>query len=180
MKRRLFLSFPLLLPSLAGNTKIPRAGNGFKVPAGKDRYDNDLHYLGARLDCKVSSKDSEGDQCIYELSTTEKSGPPFHIHYSQDEWFYVIRGEFMFKIGHEMFYLKPGDSAFGPRKMPHSYTKTSNGDAQLLMCYQPAGSIELFFREASRLQHSSDQDMQPIFRKHGMDILGPPLRNGEV
>jgi mannose-6-phosphate isomerase-like protein (cupin superfamily) len=57
---------------------------------------------------------------IYDTLRQEKGGPALHVHYSQDEWFYVIKGEFIAKIGEEQLHLKAGDSAFAPRKIPHN------------------------------------------------------------
>jgi mannose-6-phosphate isomerase-like protein (cupin superfamily) len=179
MKRRSFLQIPLLATSLVAGAEITqrqRAEEGFKVPSGKDRYDIELTYLGARFCCKVSGKDSAGAFCIYDSISMEKGGPAYHLHYFQDEWFYVIKGEFMFKIGHEMFYLKPGDSAFGPRKIPHAFAKTSEGAGQLLIVFQPAGSMELFFQEAGLQKNETPEAMQKLFSKHGMEMLGPPLK----
>ena len=28
-----------------------------------------------------------------------KGGPPRHVHFEQDEWFYVIKGDYVFEVG---------------------------------------------------------------------------------
>jgi mannose-6-phosphate isomerase-like protein (cupin superfamily) len=181
MNRRFFLQLPLPLGFAAMDARANepsenRVANGFKVPAGRDRFDEELGFGGDRYFCKVSAKDTDEDLCIYEVTRMDKGGPAYHIHYLQDEWFYVLRGEFTFKIGHEMFFLKAGDSAFGPRKIPHAYAKTSEGEGKMVVVFQPARTIELFLKEAGQLRDGSQDALQKIFRKHEMEMLGPPLK----
>jgi mannose-6-phosphate isomerase-like protein (cupin superfamily) len=41
--------------------------------------------------------------------------PRFHVHHEQDEWIYVMTGEFVAKVGGERMRLKAGDSLLMPR-----------------------------------------------------------------
>jgi mannose-6-phosphate isomerase-like protein (cupin superfamily) len=61
--------------------------------------------MGGLFDCKVSSKDTDGDLLIYDSIRHSKGGPPMHLHYNQDEWFYVIKGDFLVRVGEEKFTL---------------------------------------------------------------------------
>src|SRR3982751_5991120 len=154
MKRRLFLQFPLLASVLAANANTSsneRPLKGFKVAANKDRYQEDLLIMGGKFDLKVSTKDTDGDLLIYDTVRHEKGGPAVHLHHNQDEWFYVLKGEFIVKVGDESFKLSPGDSAFAPRTIPHAFAMTSEGEGQMLVLFQPAGSMEDFFHEMSKL-----------------------------
>ena len=183
MNRRLFLHFPLLAPALLSGTKgfsKDRPNKGFKVESNKDRYQEELLIMGGHFGCKVSSKDSDGDLLIYDTIRQEKGGPAFHLHHHQDEWFYVMKGEFIVKVADETFTLKPGDSAFAPRTIPHAFAKTSEGEGQMLVLFQPAGLMEDFFKEMSKLGSSipkdQEQTLKELWRKHGMEIVGPPLK----
>ena len=183
MKRRLFLQFPLVASALmadAQNQTPDRPKKGFKVEAGKDRYQEDLLVMGGQFDCKVSGKNTNGDLCIYDTVRQEKGGPALHLHHSQDEWFYVIKGEFIAKVGDEMFNLKAGDSAFAPRTIPHAFAKISEGDGQMLVLFQPAGSMEDFFKQMSKLGKNIPKDqehrLKELWAAHGMEIVGPPLK----
>lgn len=183
MKRRLFLQFPLVATALFAEARKPqkyRAGKGFKVEAGKDRYQEELLIMGGRFDCKVSSKDTDGDLLIYDTTRQEKGGPALHIHHSQDEWFYVIKGDFIVKVGDDTFTLSAGDSAFAPRTIPHAFAKTSEGEAQMLVLFQPAGSMEDFFMQMAKLgkeiPKNQEQTLKELWRTHGMEIVGPPLK----
>lgn len=183
MQRRMFLQVPLVASALVSNAKgfsNERPNKGFKVEANKDRYQEELLIMGGHFSCKVSAKDTDGDLLIYDTLRQEKGGPAFHVHHQQDEWFYIVKGEFLVKVGEDTFTLSPGDSAFAPRTVPHAFAKTSEGEGQMLVLFQPAGLMEDFFKVMSKLgpaaPKSQDQALKEIWRKHGMEIVGPPLK----
>src|SRR4051812_49378906 len=150
MNRRSFLQVPLVASALALQARAAaepaavsaRSAQGFKVGAGRDRYQEELQIMGGRFNLMVSSRDTGGDLCIYDTLRHAKGGPALHRHHQQDEWFYVIRGEFTAQIGEETLKLGLGDSAFAPRKIPHAFALTSDGEGQMLVLFQPAGSME--------------------------------------
>jgi mannose-6-phosphate isomerase-like protein (cupin superfamily) len=150
------------------------------VEAGKDRFGAPLAFMGGAFNCKVSAKDTDGDWCIYDTIRHEKGGPGLHYHHSQDEWFYVMRGEFVVQVGDETFHLKAGDTAFGPRKVPHAFAKVSEEEGQMLVMFQPAGTMEAFFAEAAKINHGVTsnyvQEFAALSKKHGMEVVGPPLK----
>jgi mannose-6-phosphate isomerase-like protein (cupin superfamily) len=182
MNRTTFLQLSMLMPlvTTAGAMREERAKKGFKVEAGKDRYQEELQIMGGRFSRIVSADDTNGDLCIYDTVRYEKGGPAFHLHHQQDEWFYVLSGEFIVKVADETFSLKPGDSAFGPRTIPHAFSKTSEGEGHMLVLFQPAGSMEHFFKEMSKLGSSIPKDQERTLKKlwsdHQMEIVGPPLQ----
>jgi mannose-6-phosphate isomerase-like protein (cupin superfamily) len=145
------------------------------VGADEDRFGEAVLFINGRFDCKVSAKDTNGDLCIYDTMRTEKGGPPLHIHHDQDEWFFVREGEFIFRVGEDTFRLKEGDSLFAPRKVPHAFANVSDS-GKLMIAYQPAGTIEQFFQEGSRIKNPTPAVLQELFRAHAMEIVGPPLK----
>lgn len=184
MQRRLFLSFPLVASALvAGASESPAStepGKGFKVEKGKGRGLEGLKILGGTFDCKVSGQDTNGQLCIFDTLRSNKGGPPLHLHHNQDEWFYVVKGAFIIQVGDEKFTLQEGDSVFGPRKIPHSFSKISEGEAQLLVMFQPAGSMEAFFREREQLEKETDPakkeaGLKTLWDRHGMQVVGSPI-----
>jgi hypothetical protein len=87
------------------------------------------------------------------------------------------RGEFIIKIGNQVFEAKAGDSVFGPRGVPHVWAKVGEGEGKLLMIFQPAGKMEEFFKAVSEGKFNSmSDDEQHEFRKaHGFERVGPAL-----
>jgi hypothetical protein len=63
---------------------------GFRIGAGKDRFNDGFNRNGTTIDCKVSEKDTSGAMCVLEVNNT---GWPRHVNRDQDEWIYVVEGE---------------------------------------------------------------------------------------
>lgn len=184
INRRRFLHTSLLAaafaPAVRAADGADRSAEGFKVDAGLDRYATELLIMGGRFECKVSSKDTGGDLLIYDTRRAAKGGPALHRHHTQDEWFYVLRGEFLVEVGGKRLTLRPGDSAFAPRRIPHAFAKISDDEGQLLVLFQPAGSMEDFFLQMSKLGSEIPKNqeiaLKQLWLDHGMEIVGPPLK----
>jgi mannose-6-phosphate isomerase-like protein (cupin superfamily) len=176
MQRRVFVKFPLLAALM--DVRLPklseRAARGFKVEANKDRFNKTLRFLNGDFFLKISAKDTDGDLCLYDTTRDVPGGPPLHVHHAQDEWFFVSEGEFSIRVGDETFQCKSGDSVFAPRNVPHAFVNTSETGRMMVM-WQPAGTMEAFFHEGSKLTDASPPAMKALFAKHGMEIVGPPL-----
>src|ERR1700686_962302 len=121
---------------------------GFSVAAGKDRFDERVKLGGEPNDCKVSARDTDGAMCVFEF--TGAGGGPRHRHHHQDEWVYIIDGEFDFEVGDERFRVGPGESVFLPRKVAHVWASTTGKPGKTINVYQPAGEMEEFFRELGK------------------------------
>ena len=61
---------------------------------------------------KVSGADTaEGNSLAVSKATTSPgNGPGLHKHASQDEWWYVLEGEFVFQVGEQKFRANAGAS----------------------------------------------------------------------
>jgi mannose-6-phosphate isomerase-like protein (cupin superfamily) len=144
------------------------------VSADQDRFGEHRGLGVSTITFKVMPKDSQ-DVFIIENTFHAKGGPARHLHYEQDEWFYVIEGEFTMEIGQEKFRLTPGDSMLGPRKIPHVWAFTEGLRGRILIAFLPAGRMESFFREVTKANAMPPQD-PGLWRDHGMELLGPPLQ----
>jgi DNA-binding transcriptional MerR regulator len=163
---------------------------GFSVAAGEDRFNEQIKLGGPGgepNDCKVSGNDTEGAICVFEF-TGSGGGPP-HLHHDQDEWIYVVEGEFEFHVGDKRFHLSAGESVFMPRKVAHMWACVSGKPGRIINAYQPAGKMEEFFRELGRppkdlitaeqmaeKTYTEEQvkSLRRLFEAHGMDLLPPP------
>lgn len=170
----------IFLPIVAGAKNLikKRVDKGIKVDAGKDRFEKEISLLeGDKLYCKVSTSDTDGDLYIFESTRDKKGGTSLHYHYDQDEWWYIIEGEFLFKVGDETFTAKAGDSVFGPRKVPHAFAKTNEGIARMLIGFQPAGKMEAYFKKISEgvAKNMSEEERNNFREEHGFIAVGPAL-----
>ena len=145
----------------------------FRVAAGEDRFGEHRGLGISTIAFKATPQDS-GGILILENTFEAKGGPARHLHYEQDEWFYVVEGEFLMEVGQERFTLVPGDSLLAPRRVPHVWAYAGNARGRILVAFSPAGAMEAFFREVTKANAMPPQDPE-LWRAHGMELLGPPL-----
>jgi mannose-6-phosphate isomerase-like protein (cupin superfamily) len=157
-----------------------RTQRALYVPNGRNRFERGADDLGRHpLQIKVSSDDTAGSFFVFEHADMGKGGPPRHFHYEQDEWFYAMKGEFAFEVGDERFTLRPGDSLFAPRMIPHAWAHVGDEPGTLLLAVQPAGSLEAFFMENCAMDRPpTPEEAERSFAAHGMKVVGPPLDVG--
>ncbi len=150
------------------------ATHGFRIPRGEDRFAEHRSLGIGDLTFKVTTADSGGALLVCEIAHHAKGGPPRHIHHNQDEWFLVIEGEYIIEIGGEPFRLMSGDSAFGPRGVPHGWAHVGDGSGRIAFVAAPAGRLEEFFLEITKANAMAPQD--PAFwPPYDMTLTGPPL-----
>ena len=157
-----------------------RKEKGFKINAGVGRIYGHLKLKGVNsniLDVKVSGKDTDGDLAIFEqTSLSQGRGTPLHVHTSQDEIFYIIEGAYYFQVGDEKYHMAVGDSIFLPRNVPHAWTQKSE-TGKMTVILQPAGKLEDFFVTMAGLDHEpTPKEIERIFEKNDMTVIGPPLK----
>ena len=159
--------------SLQASIGMPSA-RAQRLTAGEDRFGEQRGLGISSIEFKVVPQDSTG---LFVLENTfhQKGGPARHLHYDQDEWFYALEGEFLFEVGPDKFRLKQGDSLFAPRRVPHVWAYVGNARGRILVAFMPAGKMEAFFREVTKANAMPPQD-PALWRAHGMELLGPPLR----
>ena len=186
MKRKNFLKFGLAIGSLltapyniyARLKTKKREDKGFKVDAGKDRFDKSLSlFEGDSFYCKVSTKDTDGDMYVFESTRVKEGGPILHTHYEQDEWWYVLRGEFLIKVGDKTYNAKTGDFVYGPRKVPHTFAKVGQAEGKLIIGFQPTGKMEAYFTKISEgiAKNMSEAERDNLRKEYGFEKVGPPL-----
>lgn len=150
------------------------------VAAGADRLQVRHQAFGLKpIDFKVTTEDCDGRIFIVEHTNNRRGGPPRHIHHAQEEWFYVLEGEYMIEVGDKAFTLGAGDAVLAPRAIPHVWAYVGDNRGRLLIVFQPAGQMEGFFAESSQLDTlPSAQELSSLFARHGMTLVGPPLPVG--
>lgn len=129
--------------------------------------------------CKLTAEQSGGSCSAFELSAMPQSGPNLHVHHHEDEWYYVLSGEFLFKAGGESYSLPTGASIWLPRGVPHVWANTSAIDAKLVLICLPGGFEKFFEEMGNEMAHvdpaSTQKKMAEVMAKYGMELLGPPL-----
>lgn len=182
MERRDFLvmtaaTLPVITFGQPFNFVESRAEKGFVVKANESRF-NETTLLNGKSpnNIKVSSKDTNSKLTVFKYIGNEKGGPPLHYHLKQDEIFFVVEGEYTFQVGEDTYLLKPGDSLFVPRRVPHAFAQTTE-KGKLFFMVQPSGKLEDFFRKISTLTGPpTPSEEAQIFADHELKVIGPPLQ----
>jgi mannose-6-phosphate isomerase-like protein (cupin superfamily) len=156
---------------LPGNSG--RANKGFNVARGISRRGEPMLLRGKDpTTIKVSGKDTEGQLVVFESTTSPGNGPGLHKHAHQDEWWYVLEGEFVFQVGDQKFCAIAGASVFGPRTVPHSFLSVGTIPGKMIITFQPAGTMEAFFEEFAKVT-TAQPDAMVNGSVYGIDGLGP-------
>src|SRR3954467_380451 len=139
--------------------------------------------LGMREIVKVSGASPNGEYGLLEITVRAGEGSRGHVHPDEDEWFYVLEGEFTVYVGERRLSLAPGSFAFGPKGVPHPFIGETDG-AKALIGFQPF-HFEGFLHEVGEpatervlpppLEAPPDMArLIPIPARNGMGILAPP------
>jgi quercetin dioxygenase-like cupin family protein len=155
-----------------------RASKGFTIRRGKSRRGEPLLLRGKDpTTVKVSGLDTGGELAVFETTTSPGDGPPLHKHANQDEWWYVLEGEFVFQVGEEKFRADAGASVFGPRGIPHSFLSVGTAPGRMIISFLPAGRMEEFFEEFAKfttaLSAGEKPEAPPNNARHGIEPVGP-------
>jgi quercetin dioxygenase-like cupin family protein len=160
--------------------KVERLGKGFKVNAGEGRIHGHIKLKGVNaniLDVKISGSDTDGGFAMFEqTSLSQGKGTPLHVHFFQDEVFYVVEGAYYFQVGEDKYHLNAGDSIFLPMKIPHGWTQVSE-KGKMTVTFQPAGKMEEFFVTMAALDHEpTSKEVAQIFADNEMEVVGPLVK----
>ena len=157
-----------------------RAKHGYLL--GKD--EGDAYYLLGMLEIvKISGADTDGEYGLVEITVRAGQGSPWHVHPEEDEWFYVLDGEFTFYVGDTRMSLPAGSFAFGPKGVPHTFIAETNS-ARALVGFAPF-QFEGFLHDVG--EPATERVLPPpmttppdiarlidIGKLNGLEILGPP------
>jgi mannose-6-phosphate isomerase-like protein (cupin superfamily) len=114
----------------------------FHVPQGEGKS---LWILDELLTFKVYEQSETVG--IFEDEVPPESGPPPHLHHSQDETHYILEGQFEFVIGERKVNAGAGSVVYVPRTTVHAFTNTGTQKGKILFINTPAGPLEQFLVE---------------------------------
>lgn len=148
-----------------GSAKVVRPGAGRTVDV-----------LGDRVRLVLGGADTGGAYAIVEQASEPGSGPPLHLHHREEEAFYILEGEYEFKVGEQVIRATSGTYLFAPRGIPHTFKCVGTMSGRVQATITPAG-FENFFVEVSGLAAQGPPDLEKVValaRTYGLEILGPP------
>ena len=162
---------PVLVRS--GFTRKPN-GIEERAPAPSGMFDTEV----------VRSSDSEGRLAVFVFPPGNHHpyrGAPLHMHHKQDEWIYVMTGEFVAEVGGERMRLNPGDSLLMPMRVPHRWSVAQDSHCGAIHLYTPAGLMETEWASVAQSEDPKNQEARKAeFERHGLTLLGAALSKEEI
>jgi mannose-6-phosphate isomerase-like protein (cupin superfamily) len=135
-------------------------------------------FFGALAQVKAAAADTNGEYTLVDLLYPPHVAAPLHVHYTEDEGFYVLEGSVTITVGDETVELTAGQHAFGPRNVPHRFVIGPEG-ARMIWVLTPGGFEDLV--EAASVPAEGltvppasvrpPADAAEIVRRHGNELL---------
>ena len=139
---------------------------------------NQYWFFGMLAEVKASAADTGGMYTLLEITAPAGLQTPLHVHYREDEGFYVLDGSVTIEVGDDTVELGAGQHAFGPRNIPHRFTVGPDG-AHMIWVLTPGGFDE-FVADVSVQAESATippasvvppEDAAEIVLRHSMELL---------
>jgi quercetin dioxygenase-like cupin family protein len=141
-----------------------------------------------RMTIKAGADVTGGAYGLVESWIPAGSSPPLHVHYREDEAFYVLAGRVRFRCAGRDIVGGPGSYVFLPRNVPHTFVVEGAEQAHVLTLLSPGGG-ERFFIEGGRPPERPGlpppgppeiAKLKELAPRFGSEIVGPPLTAGAV
>jgi len=128
------------------------------------------------LDMKVLLSTEATGGAISVLMAWHKpgEGPPDHVHFSQEEMFFIVEGTYELTVGGQTSTVGPGTIVFIPRNVVHRFKNVGDTTACMLDWTLPGGQ-DHYFKEIAALAASdgfSGEKVMEISKKFDTDFLG--------
>ncbi len=147
------------------------------VPSGEGEA---RWWIGGLAVIKATAANTGGQMTIVEITEAPGAEAPLHVHYREDEGFWILEGDVTFEVGDVTFEAHPGDYAFGPRDVPHRYTVGDAG-CRMLFILTPGGFEDLLLETSepagSRTlppppeEEPDWEQIAAIAKAHGVELL---------
>lgn len=104
------------------------------------------------------------------------SGPPLHVHETQDDSFFVLEGMLTVQVGDELVELGPGDFATVPPGVPHTFDNLDREQVVRTINLMTPGVLHDFFAQHAAAGLDADPvAVRRLANEHGIKGVGPTL-----
>ena len=119
----------------------------------------------------ATSAQTGGSLGVFRQTIAPKSGPPLHVHRREDEFFFIMRGDFRFQLGDRIVDTPVGSFVFIPRGVAHTFQNVGTEPGVLVAGVTPGG-LEQMFADREGVNAEANQALARIYQ---MEVVGPPL-----
>ena len=99
---------------------------------------------------------------------------PPHIHPKQDEYLYILEGQFDIWLDGKDLIARPGDLVKMPMGLPHAIYNKSEWTAKCLFWVAPTRRLYDLFWGIHNMTDQNPADVVALSAKHEVDFLPPP------
>jgi quercetin dioxygenase-like cupin family protein len=130
--------------------------------------------FGEKVIVHLDGERTNGKLAMWTNITPPGGGPPPHYHSNEDETFHVLEGRIAFLVDGQWHESGPGDSAFMPRGVIHTFKNVGDQPARMLITATPSGFEDFFARCAEEFARSAEPDMSRLIEiaaEHGIHFV---------
>jgi len=138
-----------------------------------------IWWLGGRGVFAATGEETGGSFCWWEDNPPPGGGPVPHVHSLEEEFFYILEGEFVYQAGGRSFTATPGSLVCLPKGVPHRFRNGSTW-ARVLVFVAPAGNERLFLDLASAdsspedpTEESDPAQFHRVAERYGVTLISP-------
>jgi quercetin dioxygenase-like cupin family protein len=149
--------------------------------------ESSVSYMDCLFSVLVGSEQTDGRFGLMEMVAPKGREPSRHLHYTDDEGFYVLEGELTFYVGEKTYGASPGTFVFLPHCVAHSYTFET--DSVRMLSIVAPGGLERHFRDPRFSEPAKGttlpapggvpdpellEAMAADLASYGTEVVGPP------
>ena len=162
------------------------------APEGRAQYarrmsqESSVLYMDCLFSILAGSEETDGRFGLMEMVAPKGREPSRHLHYTDDEGFYVLDGNVTFYVGEETYKASPGTFVFLPHGVPHSYAFET--DVVRMLSLIAPGGLEAHFLDSRFSEPARDltlpapgeldqdllEEMARDLADYGTEVVGPP------
>ncbi len=133
-----------------------------------------LNVMGVSTDVLLTAHETKGACSYFRITIPAGFANPPHVHWFEDETFYILDGELEVTVGSIPTVVKAGQAAFGPKRIIHSFANRTDRPVTALVHASPGG-LERFF-EACDAAFPEGTPIDPVqlvslIERHGMSVV---------
>lgn len=134
-----------------------------------------LWVAGVQISYLASAPPSSNTPDILEHLVPPGAGPPYYLHPSRADAFYIIHGKFRFRCGANESVVTANQFLMIPPGLPHLYENVGEDWGRLLNVITPGGLESLYqeLDQASRCAPLCPHSFIDTALRHGVVIISP-------
>ena len=151
------------LAAAAGFVVLPDGAAKFTGPQGREQDVTEV---------LATAEQTGGSLGMFRQTIAPGKGPGIHVHHTEDEFLYIVSGEFKLKLGDRVLNAPAQSVMFVPRGTAHTFLNVGPGPGVLLVGVTPGGLEGMF----SKRQGVDAEANRKLMKAHNTEIVGPPLQ----